>query len=463
MDAQSVSISEALSSGLPVISSDNSAIPEYIKDYENGYLIDNNNYKTFKNKIINILDDTQNLNKINKNNQKFEEIFSESHITSKEIDLFKEKERVCKICLCDTSIPDLEFTDEGICHYCLEITPQIKQMKINNSSLDEYEKKILELKNYGKDKQYDCVIGISGGVDSSYVTHLANEKKLKPLLIHFDNGWNSELAISNIKKIASKSNFELKTYVINWDEFKDIQRSFLKAGVVDIELVTDHAIFANLVSEAKKNKIKYILSGNNFFTENGMPLSWIWRKTDFLNIKDVHSKYGKVPIKTFPRMNIFTWYLIKNLNLNYKIVDLLNYIPYSKFEAIKTLEKVYGWRQYDEKHYESLFTKLYQSYILPKKFKIDKRIVHYSALIRNEELTRQEASNLIKKDVLSHTTSDDIDFFLKKLDLSPEEFDKIIQSSPISHYDFKNSEFIFKVSKNIYNFFYEKNSNNTSS
>lgn len=462
MDAQSVSISEALSSGLPVISSNNSAIPEYIKDYENGYLIDNNNYKTFKNRILDIINDTQNLDKINKNNQKFEEIFSENNITNKEINLFNEKEKVCKECLCDTSIPDLEFTDDGICHYCVEITPQIKKMKIKNSTLDEYEKKISELKNYGKNREYDCIIGISGGVDSSYVTHLANKKKLKPLLIHFDNGWNSELAISNIKKIASKSNFDLKTYVINWEEFKDIQKSFLKAGVVDIELVTDHAIFANLVNEAKKNKIKYILSGNNFFTENGMPLSWIWRKTDFLNIKDIHSKYGKIPIKTFPRMNIFTWYLIKNLDLNYKIIELLNFIPYSKIEAIKTLEKEYDWKQYDEKHYESLFTKLYQSYILPKKFKIDKRIVHYSALIRNQELTRQQASNLIKKDILSHTTSEDIDYFLKKLDLSSEEFDKIIHSSPISHYDFKNSEFIFKVSKNIYKFIYEKNSYNTS-
>lgn len=463
MDAQSVSISEALSSGLPVISSNNSAIPEFIKNDENGFLINNNDYETFKRTILKILDNREILKIINKNNQKFEESFSEEKITNQEMEFFAKKDQVCKKCLCDTSISDLKFSDDGICHFCQEIIPKIEKMKELNSDYIQFNKKISEIKNYGKNKKYDCLIGISGGVDSSYVTHIANEYKLRPLLIHFDNGWNSELANTNIKKIASKSNFQLKTYVINWEEFKDIQKSFLKAGVIDIELVTDHAIFANLVKEAKKNKIKYILSGNNFFTENGMPLSWIWRKTDFLNIKDVHSKYGKIPIKTYPRMNIFTWYLIKNLNLHYKIVDLLNYIPYSKNKAIKTLSDKYDWKQYSEKHYESLFTKLYQSYILPKKFKIDKRIVHYSALIRNQEMSKQQALDLISQNILNHTTSDDLEYFLKKLEITKDEFENIIKTPPASHYDFKNSEFLFKISKNIYNFFYEKNPDHPSS
>lgn len=463
MDAQSVSISEALSSGLPVISSDNSAIPEFIKNHENGFLINNNDYTTFKKAIIKILENRDLLKIINKNNKKFQDFFSEENITNKEIELFQEKEKVCKLCLCDTSIPDLEFSEDGVCQFCLDIKPKIEKMKKKNSNYIEYDNKISEIKSHGKNKKYDCIIGISGGVDSSYVAHLAHQKKLKPLLLHFDNGWNSELAISNIKKIASKCNFDLKTYVVNWDEFKDIQKSFLKSGVIDIELVTDHAIFANLVKVAKKNKIKYILSGSNFFTENGMPLSWIWRKTDFLNIKDVHSKYGKVPIKTYPSMNIFTWYFIKNFNFYYKIVDILNFIPYKKNDAIKILKKNYNWRQYDEKHYESLFTKLYQSYILPKKFKIDKRVIHYSSLIRNDEMTKQEAKIIVKENILDHTTRDELDYFLKKLDLSNENFDKIIQSPPISHHDFKNSELLFNISKKIYNFIYEKNSNNTSS
>lgn len=463
MDAQSVSISEALSSGLPVVSSNNSAIPEFIKNNENGFLVDNNDYISFRNVIKKIVNDRSILDKIHTNNIKYENIFSIKSITFKELEVLSNKDEVCESCLCDTSIPDLYFHEDGVCNYCKMIIPEIKKRNSKNLDLIEFNKRIDEIRKYGKKRKYDCLIGVSGGVDSSYVVHLAKEKNLNPLLLHYDNGWNSELAISNIKKIASKSNFDLKTYVVNWEEFKDIQKSFLKSGVIDIELVTDHAIFANLVKVARENNIKYILSGNNFNTENGMPHSWIWRKTDFLNIKDIHSKFGELKLKTYPRMNIITWYLIRHLNLRFKIIDLLNLIPYKKKIAIKTLKEKYGWEEYSEKHYESLFTKLYQSYILPKKFNVDKRIIHYSSLIRNNEMTKDEASSLIKDDITTHTSSEDIDYFLKKIDISLEEFNSIMISSPISHFDYKNSEFKFQILKRIYNFFYEKNFNNTPS
>ena len=222
---------------------------------------------------------------------------------------------LCKYCVLDSSIKSLTFKDE-VCNFCIEYLPLLeKKSKENISSkkLDETFNKISKIKN-----KYNCLIGVSGGVDSSYVTHLAKSYNLKPLLIHFDNGWNSELAVSNIKKISSKCGFELQTYVVNWLEFKNIQRSFIKSGVIDIELVTDHAIFANLINTAKKNKIKYILSGTNIFTEHAMPIEWIWRKSDIRNIKSIHKKYGSVKIKSYPTMNFFDWYIAKYLNFGPK-------------------------------------------------------------------------------------------------------------------------------------------------
>ena len=234
---------------------------------------------------------------------------------------------ICKLCVLDSSIKSLNFKD-GICNFCNEYIPLLNKKKEENifsKNLENIFNKISKI-----DKKFNCLVGISGGVDSSYVAHLAKKHNLRPLLIHFDNGWNSELAVSNIKKISNVCNFELQTYVVNWAEFKNIQRSFIKSGVIDIELVTDHAIFANLINTAKRNNIKYILSGTNIFTEHAMPKEWIWRKSDIKNIKSIHKKYGTIKINSYPTMNFFDWYIAKYFNFGPKLLEPLNMINYQK-------------------------------------------------------------------------------------------------------------------------------------
>jgi N-acetyl sugar amidotransferase len=347
----------------------------------------------------------------------------------------------------DDSIKSLKFTN-GECHYCIEIIPKLEKLRAetkNNEAIIKLLSKISKNTN-----KYNCLIGVSGGVDSSYIVHLAHIYKLKPLLLHFDNGWNSELAVSNIKKLVEKTGFDLETYVVNWNEFKDIQKSFIKSGVVDIELVTDHAIFANLINSAKKKKIKYILSGTNLFTEHGMPSEWIWKKSDIKNILDIHKKYGTIEIKTYPKMNFFSWYIAKYLKFYPRLIEPLNAIDYRKTNAINELKDIYNWQEYEDKHFESFFTKFYQAYILPKKFSIDKRKSHLSCLIRNNELQRKDALKILKNNLYPGELDNDIEYFCKKLEFSREEFNKILASNPVKHTKFKNSEKIFNISKKIY-------------
>jgi hypothetical protein len=358
---------------------------------------------------------------------------------------------ICKICVLDNSIKSLKINNFGICNYCEEFIPIINNKKIENKNknISEFFNKIKKINS-----NYNCLIGVSGGVDSSFLVHLAKKENLRPLLLHFDNGWNSELAVSNIKKIASKCNFDLETYVVNWFEFKEIQRSFFKAGVIDIELVTDHAIFANLINTAKKKSIKYILSGTNIFTEHAMPPEWMWRKTDFKNIKSIHYNFSDKKIVTYPHMNFFSYYISKHINFyGVKLLEPLNFINYEKKSAIEILKKEYDWKEYQDKHFESFFTKFYQAYILIKKFKVDKRKSHLSCLIRNSELTREEALNILSNNSYPGNLDNDIKYFCKKLDFNMNEFEKIMNEEIVPHIAYNNSEKIFKFSKKIFNFF----------
>lgn len=354
---------------------------------------------------------------------------------------------ICKTCVMDDSIKSLNFV-EGQCEYCIKYFPELDELRnktFQGKTIFDQFSKLKKINN-----KYNCLIGVSGGVDSSYIVHLAQLHKLNPLLLHFDNGWNSELAVSNIKKIVERTGFDLETYVVNWNEFRDIQKSFIKAGVVDIELVTDHAIFANLINTAKKKKIKYILSGTNLFTEHGMPREWIWRKSDRKNIIDIQKKYGNIKIKSYPTMNFFSWYIAKYLKLYPRLIEPLNLIDYKKNFAISELKRIYNWEEYADKHFESFFTKFYQAYILPTKFLIDKRKSHLSCLIRNNEMKRDEALKIIDNKNYPGNLEVDKEYFCKKLEISREEFEEILKSKPVSHYNFKNSEKLFKFSKKIY-------------
>ena len=352
----------------------------------------------------------------------------------------------CVRCVMDTTDPDIKFDSEGVCNYCREAERELPKFRFT----PEQEKEALnrfstEIKNSAKG-HYHAIIGLSGGVDSSYVTHLAKSMGLNPLIVHFDNGWNSEKSVSNIKKIVDKCGFDLETYVINWPEFRDLQRSFFKAGVVDIEILSDHAIMATMFKLRRKHKIKYVLSGSNYVTEHGMPLAWLWRKQDLTNIKAIQKQFGTKPLKEFPTLSSIEFQFIKMFGWGGVYIEILNYINYSKKKALDVLVKEYGWEYYGGKHYESTFTKFYQAYVLPQKFAYDKRKVHLSALIRNGELTRDEALKELEKPPYDpQELKVDKAYVLKKLGFTEAEFDKMMIEKPKEHLDYPSDEWVFKI------------------
>lgn len=355
--------------------------------------------------------------------------------------------KICTRCVMDSTDPEIQFHPQtGFCNHC---TFHFETAPTKLLPLNERESKLIRtietIKNAGNNKKYDCIMGLSGGVDSSYVATLAKKYGLRPLAIHLDNGWNSELAVSNIHNIVQNLGFDLHTHVINWNEFQDLQRSFIKASVVDIELLTDHAITAIIYKMAKKFGIKYILSGSNFNTESIMPATWYHRKSDLTNLKDIHNKYGKVKLKTFPQLSTFELAQYTILG-GIKQVHILNLIDYNKDEAINSLMETVNWRNYKGKHHESIFTRYYQTYILPKKFNIDKRKCHYSSLICSGQLTRDKALEALKEQPY---TQEEIEtegiYIAKKLGFSKEEFEEYIKSPARSHYEFKSDQFLYDI------------------
>lgn len=354
------------------------------------------------------------------------------------------KYQQCTICVMDTTDKDLIFTAEGVCNHCVDAMKNIPKYRFSpdeeKQNLDRLKASILN----DKKGKYDCVVGLSGGVDSSYVAYLAKKMGLNPLCVHFDNGWNSELAVSNIKKIVDKCGFDLETYVIDWPEFKDLQRSFFKAGVIDIEMLSDHAIMATMFKLRRKHNIKYILSGSNYVTEHGMPNSWVWRKQDLLNIKGIQKQFGTRKIKNFPTMNSIQFQISKKLGLGGVYIEFLNNINYNKEEAMKVLEKEFGWQYYGGKHYESTFTKFFQAYYLPEKFGFDKRKVHLSAQIRNGEKNKEDALIELEKPIYPIADlRNDLDYVLKKLSFTKEEFEGIMKETGKAHLDYPSDEWIF--------------------
>jgi N-acetyl sugar amidotransferase len=346
--------------------------------------------------------------------------------------------RQCAISVMDTiADPNITFDEKGICNYYYEYKKAEEEGVIKGEAGRQRLQQIAaEIKAAGKDQTYDCIMGLSGGVDSTYVAYIAKQLGLRPLAVHFDNGWNSELSVMNIENIVSKLGFDLFTYVINWEEFRDLQLSYLKASVVDIEAITDHAIFATLYRIAGEKKIKYILSGTNVQTENTLPKSWIFPKTDHINIRSIHKAYGKVPLKTFPFMDakVKRYYQkIKGIGS----VSILSYVDYNKKAVKELIQKELGWRDYGGKHYESIWTRFYQGYILPHKFKIDKRKAHLSDLIFGGQITKEEALAELEKPIYDQPQlKTDYEFVLKKFGLSETDFEALMKLPPRSHYEF---------------------------
>ena len=344
--------------------------------------------------------------------------------------------QICSRCVMDDTASPIEFDAEGVCNYCKEHEAKVLLIPASRSDASTQLAAIVNKIKSNSRSDYDCIVGLSGGVDSSYVAYQAVKLGLKPLAVHFDNGWNSELAVQNIENIVKKLNLDLMTYVIDWQEFRDIQRSFFMADVIDIEMVTDHAIFAAMFKIARQQKIGYILSGTNAATESIMPKTWQHFKFDLLNLKSIHKRFGTTKIRNFPTISIWKMAWLK-LSGQIQSIAILNYFNYSKSEAMQLLQSELSWLYYGGKHHESIFTKFYQSYILPEKFGIDKRRIHLSDLILNGEIERSDALKELEIPIYNPAELDqDKKYVLKKLGFSELDFAEYIKRKPISHYKY---------------------------
>jgi N-acetyl sugar amidotransferase len=337
--------------------------------------------------------------------------------------------------------PDIRFDEKGICNYYYDYkAAEARDVFTGEEGQKKLDALVQEIKAAGKDKPYDCLIGLSGGVDSTYVALLCKQLGLRPLAVHLDNGWNSELAVMNVENVITKLGFDLFTLVVNWEEFKDIQLAYLRASVVDIEVVSDHAIFSTMYKLAKEKNIGYIISGTNVVTEQIMPPGWLYSKMDYKNLKDIHDQFGKRTLKTYPTFD-FKKYVYYSAMLQLKPISILNYVPYNKKNVKEIITRELNWRDYGGKHYESVFTKFYQAYILPYKFHIDKRKAHLSTLICSGQMTKAEAL-----EELSHPIYDpeqlvaDKEYVLKKFGLSEMEFEEIMKLPVRQHSEFKSDK-----------------------
>jgi N-acetyl sugar amidotransferase len=335
--------------------------------------------------------------------------------------------------------PDIRFDAQGVCNYYHEYQEQArKYVFTGEAGKKKLEDLVARIKADGNGKRYDCLIGLSGGVDSTYVALLAKQHGLRPLAVHLDNGWDSELAVKNVENIITRCGFDLFSLVIDWEEFRDIQLAYLYASVVDIEVVSDHAIFASMYKLAKEHNTGYIISGTNIVTEFIMPPSWLYDKMDYANLKDIHSRFGKKKLKTFPYFD-FRKHVYYTAVLRLNPVSILNYVPYNKKEVKEIITKELGWRDYGGKHYESQFTKFYQAYILPEKFHIDKRKAHLSTLICSGQMTKAEALAELGKPLYDPAQLvSDKEYVMKKFGLSPDEFEKIMHLPIQKHSAFKS-------------------------
>ncbi len=348
--------------------------------------------------------------------------------------------QICTNCIMDTTDPDIYFDGNGICNHCHYYENYKNNvMFTGNEAKLATQQMVAEIKNRRpKGSDYDCIMGLSGGVDSSYLAWYAVKVLgLKPLVVHVDSGWNSELAVNNIENIVNILGLDLHTLVLDWDEIRDLQRSFFKASVPNCDIPQDFAFFAGLYKEAKKYKIKSILNGGNMQTESILPRAWGYSSSDLIHLRDVHKKFGSIKLKEYPVVNYLQKTLYYQYILKLKVFRPLEYIPYNKAEAKHLLIHELKWRDYGGKHFESVFTKFFQAYYLPVKFGFDKRKAHLSSLIVSGQMTREEAVIEMMKPLYdAQQLKEDTDYFIKKLGFSQAEWTKIMEQPPVLHENF---------------------------
>jgi N-acetyl sugar amidotransferase len=355
----------------------------------------------------------------------------------------------------DTSDSTLQFDERGWCQYCCNFYQSIQpNWHPDERGLKEIMPVIEKIKAEGKGRDHDCIIGISGGLDSSYVTYVAKEKfGLRPLMFHCDTGWNSDLGVSNIEKIIHGLGLDLVTEVVNWEEMKDLQRAFFRSQVSFQDQPQDLALFSAMYNFAAKNGFKYVITGGNNSTECVREsLEWTYYSTDMVHVRDIHNKFGERPLKTFPTCDILKYRLYYRWVKGMRVVKLLDYVPYIKKDAIRILSEKFGWQPYPQKHYESRFTRFYESYWTPKKFGYDKRRAYLSSEILTGQLTRDQAlQHLSTPELDEETMAHEFDYVATKLGWTVAEFEEIFRGKNKTFRDYKNNLFLITLGTRIFN------------
>ena len=365
---------------------------------------------------------------------------------------FQRPYQMCLRCVVDTTDIDISFDERGYCNHCTHVEKVIIPHNWHPDTGRPKLNKILDqIRKDGEGKPYDCVIGLSGGVDSSYLACLVvKDFGLRPLAIHVDAGWNSEIAVHNIEMLVRKLNIDLYTKVIDWEEIQDLQRAYIRAGVANQDVPQDHVFFAVLYDKTREMNINYFLSGGNYATESILPKNWGYNAMDSRNLKAIHAKFGERPLKKYPLLSVYKNYIYYPYVFKLKRIRPLDYLPYHREEAIAYLQREVGWKNYGDKHHESRWTKWFQSYYLPTRFNYDKRKAHLSSMIMSNEITREEA--LAQLSIPSYNENDrriDEEFIIKKLNMNSHEFTECFNRKPRHYSEFANEVLFHKIKDGI--------------
>ncbi len=364
--------------------------------------------------------------------------------------------QLCTRTVMDTTDPDIWFDEHGVSSHALfydEHQAPLVDAATSGAREPELQALVAQIKAAGAGKPYDCVVGISGGVDSTYLAMRVVELGLRPLAVHFDSGWNSELAVSNIENVVSKLGLDLYTDVVDWREMRDLQLSFFKASVANCDIPTDHAFASVAFAQAKKYGIKYILSGHNLVSESVLPKAWGYDAGDARHVRGIQRKFGSVKLRTYPSLSKFRRHVYYEIMNGISSVALLNLMPYDYPQAKARITSELGWRDYGGKHYESVFTRYFQGYYLPMKFGFDKRRAHLSSLILSGQLTRDEAlTRLETNDYPDSLRDQDHQFIAKKLGVSTAELEAIYARPPVDHLEYPYEKFLWPMTARLLRF-----------
>lgn len=362
--------------------------------------------------------------------------------------------QICTRCVMDTTDPDITFDKNQVCNHCIEFDEVTsKRWFPNEEGAKKLEAIYGKMKKENINKEYDCILGLSGGVDSSYLALKLYEAGIRPLVVHVDGGWNSELAVQNIENIVNYCGWHLHTIVINWEEMRDLQLAYLKSAIANQDVPQDHAFFASLYHFATKYGVNYVISGGNIATESISPNSWHWSAMDADNLHAIHNKFGTKKLKDYKTIGFYQLYFYYPFIKKMKVVRPLNFMPYIKSDALQELKDKVGYKEYARKHGESVFTKFFQNYWLPMKFGYDKRRIHLSSLIVSGQMIRENALKELEKPLYEDKElKEDKEYIAKKLGVSDEEFEQILQMPSHKYSDFPNMTKKYNRMKKIQNF-----------